>query len=95
VLRTQLLERKVLDKRRWYCVTRPQYPKTCGMSSLVSCWNFLFSYLGAGTHRPISIEEAIEAIDSERCQVPPPYTGVSFGSFTGNYILFEWFEKLN
>uniref|UniRef100_A0A8C3GMD5 Basic immunoglobulin-like variable motif-containing protein n=1 Tax=Cairina moschata TaxID=8855 RepID=A0A8C3GMD5_CAIMO len=41
-------ERKVLDLRRWYCISRPQYKTSCGISSLVSCWNFLYSTLGAG-----------------------------------------------
>lgn len=31
-----------------YCISRPQYKTSCGMSSLVSCWNFLYSTLGAG-----------------------------------------------
>ena len=43
VIRKNLSEERVLDARRWYCVTRPQYAKTCGISSLVACWNFLFS----------------------------------------------------
>ena len=62
-------------------MTRPQYPKTCGISSLVSCWNYLYSTLGNGRHRPISAEEALEALDTKYI---PPYTGVKFGSFTGN-----------
>ncbi|KAG2456596.1 BIVM protein, partial [Polypterus senegalus] len=32
----------------WYCISRPQYKTSCGISSLVSCWNFLYSTLGAG-----------------------------------------------
>ena len=82
--------RKVMDQRRWFCLTRPQYPKSCGISSLVSCWNFLFSTLGAGTHRPISTEEALEVLGFK-----PPYTGVAFGSFTGNDTLLLWFNLLN
>lgn len=31
-----------------YCISRPQYKTSCGISSLVSCWNFLYSTLGAG-----------------------------------------------
>ena len=31
-----------------YCISRPQYKRSCGISSLVSCWNFLFTSLGAG-----------------------------------------------
>ncbi|XP_068686825.1 uncharacterized protein [Montipora foliosa] len=43
-----MASRKVLDPRRWYCISRPQYKKSCGISALVSCWNFLFSTLGVG-----------------------------------------------
>ena len=43
-------ERKVLDIQRWYCISRPQYKSTCGLSSVVSCWNYLFSTLGRGRY---------------------------------------------
>ena len=33
-----------------YCMSRPQYKKSCGISSLVSCWNYLFSTLGYGRY---------------------------------------------
>ena len=71
-------------------MARPQYPKSCGISSLTSCWNFLYSKLGAGSHRPISTEEALEVLGFK-----PPYHGVSFGSFTGNNTLIQWFGLLN
>ena len=85
-----MAERKCMDQRRWFCMARPQYPKSCGISSLTSCWNFLFSTLGAGTHRPISTEEALEVLGFK-----PPYQGVSFGAFTGNNTLIQWFGLLN
>ncbi|WAR27569.1 BIVM-like protein [Mya arenaria] len=44
----QIAQRKVLDLKRWYCMSRPQYKTSCGISSLVSCWNYLFSTLGHG-----------------------------------------------
>ncbi|KAG8137596.1 hypothetical protein E2320_004839 [Naja naja] len=44
----ELKPRKVLDLRRWYCISRPQYKTSCGISSLVSCWNFLYSTMGTG-----------------------------------------------
>jgi hypothetical protein len=40
-------------------ISRPQYKRTCGISSLVSLWNFQFSRLGMGTKEPISIEQAM------------------------------------
>lgn len=78
----QLKKRKLLNEKRWHCIARPQYPKSCGISSLTSCWNFLFSTLGGGTHRPISTEEALEVLGFK-----PPYHQVKFGSFTGNDTL--------
>lgn len=85
-----MAERRVMDQRRWFCLARPQYPKTCGISSLVSCWNFLYSTLGTGSHRPISTEEALELLGFKH-----PYEGVAFGSFTGNDTLIQWFGLLN
>ena len=35
-----------------YCISRPQYKTSCGISSLISCWNFLYSTLGAGRYAP-------------------------------------------
>jgi hypothetical protein len=40
-------------------ISRPQYKRTCGISSLVSLWNFQFSKLGMGNKDPISIEQAM------------------------------------
>ena len=85
-----MAQRKVMDQRRWFCMARPQFPKSCGISSLVSCWNFLYSSLGAGSRQPISTEEALEVLGFK-----PPYNGVSFGSFTGNDTLILWFNLLN
>eukprot|EP00350_Pseudokeronopsis_sp_OXSARD2_P012286 CAMPEP_0170568058 /NCGR_PEP_ID=MMETSP0211-20121228/80897_1 /TAXON_ID=311385 /ORGANISM="Pseudokeronopsis sp., Strain OXSARD2" /LENGTH=70 /DNA_ID=CAMNT_0010889725 /DNA_START=348 /DNA_END=560 /DNA_ORIENTATION=- len=43
-------ERKHLDLNRWHCISRPQYKKSCGITSVVATWNFLFSKLsGNGT----------------------------------------------
>ncbi len=70
-------------------MARPQHPKSCGISSLVSCWNYLYSTLGTGSHRPIATEEALEVLGFK-----PPYTNVDFGSFTGNDTLIQWFNLL-
>jgi hypothetical protein len=86
----QMEARKVMDSRRWHCLARPQYPKSCGISSLTSCWNYLFSTLGRGTHRPISTEEALEVVG-----IKPPYHDKEFGAFTGNDTLIRWFGFLN
>lgn len=79
-----------MDLRRWFCMARPQHPKSCGISSLTSCWNFLYSTLGAGTLTPISTEEALEVLGFK-----PPYSNFDFGSFTGNDTLIQWFALLN
>lgn len=83
-------QRKWMDMRRWFCIARPQHPKSCGISSLTSVWNYLYSTLGVGNHRPISTEEALEVLGFR-----PPYTNVDFGSFTGNETLIQWFSLLN
>ncbi|CAH1781899.1 unnamed protein product [Owenia fusiformis] len=83
-------QRKVLDMKRWFCISRPQYKKSCGISSLVSCWNYLFSTLGAGTLKPITQEEALTILDFK-----PPFEEIRFGPFTGNATLMRWFKKLN
>ncbi|XP_031552794.1 basic immunoglobulin-like variable motif-containing protein [Actinia tenebrosa] len=81
--------RKVFDQRRWYCMSRPQYSKSCGISSLVSCWNYLFSTLGTGSLRPISQEEALTILGFK-----PPFGEIRFGPFTGNATLMRWFHQL-
>ena len=48
ITQAEMAQRKVMDQRRWFCMARPQYPKSCGISSLVSCWNYLYSTLGVG-----------------------------------------------
>jgi hypothetical protein len=37
---------RVLDANRFLCLARPQYKRSCGISSLVSVFNFLYSPLG-------------------------------------------------
>lgn len=86
----QIEERRFMNLKRWYCLSRPQYSKSCGISSLVSCWNFLFSSLGEGNLQPISQEYALELLG-----IKPPYKDLDFGKFTGNETLINWFWKLN
>ncbi|KAM9832690.1 basic immunoglobulin-like variable motif-containing protein [Neosynchiropus ocellatus] len=86
----EIKQRKVLDLRRWYCISRPQYKTSCGISSLVSCWNFLYSTLGTGSLPPISQEEALHVLGFQ-----PPFDDIKFGPFTGNDTLMRWFRQLN
>ncbi|XP_040040536.2 basic immunoglobulin-like variable motif-containing protein isoform X1 [Gasterosteus aculeatus] len=86
----EVQQRKVLDLRRWYCISRPQYKTSCGISSLVSCWNFLYSTLGAGSLPPLSQEEALHILGFQ-----PPFEDIKFGPFTGNATLMRWFRQIN
>lgn len=81
---------KFMDMRRWFCMARPQILRACGMTSLVSCWNFLHSTLGVGHLQPISVEEGLETAG-----ILPPYENVPFGSFSGNATLIRWYSQLN
>ncbi|XP_067948062.1 basic immunoglobulin-like variable motif-containing protein [Watersipora subatra] len=83
-------ERKVLDLQRWYCISRPQYKTSCGISSVVSCWNFLFSTLGRGSLKPITQEEALTILGFK-----PDFSETRFGPFTGNTTLMRWFHNIN
>lgn len=87
---TELAARKVMDHKRWVCMSRPQYSKSCGISSVVSCWNYLFSTLGHGSLPPISQEEALLFLGFK-----PPFGEIRFGPFTGNMTLMRWFRQLN
>ncbi|XP_058898366.1 basic immunoglobulin-like variable motif-containing protein isoform X1 [Kogia breviceps] len=83
-------QRKVLDLRRWYCISRPQYKTSCGISSLISCWNFLYSTMGAGNLPAITQEEALHILGFQ-----PPFEDIRFGPFTGNTTLMRWFRQIN
>nr|XP_022338823.1 basic immunoglobulin-like variable motif-containing protein isoform X4 [Crassostrea virginica]XP_022338824.1 basic immunoglobulin-like variable motif-containing protein isoform X4 [Crassostrea virginica]XP_022338825.1 basic immunoglobulin-like variable motif-containing protein isoform X4 [Crassostrea virginica] len=87
---TEISSRKVLDQKRWNCISRPQYSKSCGITSLISCWNFLFSTLGNGSLAPITQEEALTILGFK-----PPFGEIRFGPFTGNATLLRWFKTLN
>lgn len=86
----EMQERKFLDLRRWYCMSRPQYAKSCGITSLVSCWNYLYSALGWGKLPVLSQEKALITLGIE-----PPFHNIKFGPFTGNNTLINWFLSLN
>ncbi|XP_063430802.1 basic immunoglobulin-like variable motif-containing protein isoform X1 [Mytilus trossulus] len=87
---SQIAASKVMDQKRWICMSRPQYSKSCGISSVVSCWNYLFSTLGHGSLSPITQEEALLFLGFK-----PPFGEIRFGPFTGNITLMRWFRQLN
>lgn len=82
--------RKHLNLKRWHCISRPQYKYSCGISSLVSCWNYLYSTLGYGKLKPLSQEQALNILGFEA-----PFDDIRFGPFTGNKTLMKWFNTLN
>jgi hypothetical protein len=84
-----MASRKVLDLRRWYCMSRPQYSRSCGISSVVSCWNYIFSTIGNGNLPPITQEEALALLGFKK-----PYGEIRFGPFTGNATVMRWFKQL-
>jgi len=83
--------RQLLDLERWRCLARPQYARSCSVSSLVSVWNFLYSTLGpTGRLPPLTQERALRILGFE-----PPFGKIRFGSFAGNRALLRWFSALN
>ena len=72
-------------------MSRPQYLRSCGISALVSSWNFLFSTLGSGQKRAITVDEVL--VDVLGFQ--PPFDEIGFGAFTGNDTLVKWFYQIN
>lgn len=88
--REDLLARHHFDTNRWLCLSRPQYKRSCGVSSLTSVWNTLYSRVGYGQLPPISQEEVMTIIGFK-----PPFEDIRWGPFTGNTSLMRWFYKVN
>ncbi len=62
VTREDLAKRKYFDEVRWFCVSRPQYLRNCGIASLTSVFNFLYSRVGYGELPVVSQEEAMSVL---------------------------------
>lgn len=88
--REDLLARKCFPVERWLCLSRPQYKRSCGVSSLTTIWNTLYSRIGYGTLPPISQEEVMTIIGFK-----PPFEQIRWGPFTGNQRLCSWFYLIN
>ena len=77
------LKRKYLNINRWNCVSRPQYQKSCGITSLTACWNYLFSQMGEESmqaRKPLlTQEQALEILGFVQ-----PFDEIRFGPFSGN-----------
>ncbi|XP_029640310.1 uncharacterized protein LOC115215227 isoform X2 [Octopus sinensis] len=82
--------RKNLDIKRWYCMSRPQYPSSAGISALVSCWNYLYSTLGQGNRDPVSQEVALTILGYQ-----PPFSEIDSQDIVTNQGLIKSFQKLN
>nr|CCC91619.1 conserved hypothetical protein [Trypanosoma congolense IL3000] len=91
--------REDLEKRVCFRIPRllaiaKQYPKSCGVTSLTSVWNYLYSRIGenpaASAQPPVSQEEVMSILG-----FAPPFDSISWGQFTGNGTLIRWFHALN
>jgi hypothetical protein len=88
--RADIAARNHFDLQRFYCMSRPQYKRTCGVSSLTSIWNLLYSVVGNGALPPVSQEEVMAILG-----FAPPFDQIRWGSFTGNVTLLRWFHAVN
>jgi hypothetical protein len=86
---TDVLQKKVFDVKRWFCTSRPQYAKSCGISSLVSSWNFLFSTLGYGSFPVLTQEEACKILGYEG-----NLDSIRFDYFATNPMLVKWWYAI-
>lgn len=91
--RRDLEQRLVLRLPRLLCVNK-QYPRGCGIASLTSVYNYLYSWLGesevSANTPPHSQEEMMSVLGFE-----PPFGEIAWGPFTGNVTLIRWFHALN
>lgn len=81
--------RKYFDVTRWQCIPRPQYNKSCSITCIVGCWNFMFSTMGKGSLAPITPVAAMKILG-----FPQKITEVPFLEIAGNSTLKKWFERL-
>ena len=88
-LPADMLKRTCINTQKLLCMCR-QYKASCGISSLCSVWNSLYSILGHGTLPPISQEEMMSVLGFK-----PPFDAIRWGPFTGNTTLFRWFHAIN
>ncbi|RNF25360.1 Basic immunoglobulin-like variable motif-containing protein [Trypanosoma conorhini] len=91
--RGELEERLCLRLPRLLTVAK-QYPRSCGVTSLASIWNYLYTRLGeaaVGAARgPVAQEEIMSILG-----FAPPFDEISWGPFTGNGTLIRWFHAIN
>ncbi len=85
-----LTTRKFMDLKRWQCVPRPQYTRACGITSVVACWNYLYSVIGNGALPYVTVPEALKVLgfDQEIARIP-------FLDIAVNGNIMKWFRRLN
>ena len=80
--------KKFLDLKRWHCLSRPQSSKLCGITTIVGCWNYLYSVLGNGTLPILTPETAMKIVNYNQDHVKPS------GVFINNKVIITYFETL-
>jgi len=80
---------KFLDIKRWQCVGRPQFHASCGITSIVACWNYLFSNIGQGKLPFITVPEALKALGFNQ-----EIKKIKFFEIAINSNILKWFRKL-
>ena len=81
--------RRFFSVPKWLCVSRPQYSSSCGLSSLASVFNCLFSTLSQGSLPPVSVEELGEMIGFQ-----PPLRSHGLFYVQTNSSLLRWFGEV-
>ena len=85
----EVVSRKIFDLKRWHCMSRPQYSKSCGISCLTSCYNFLYSTLGHGS-KPIASQEAMCALFGYKGNI----NDIKFDQFSNNSTIIQCFTDI-
>ena len=81
--------RKYFDIKRWQCICRPQYSCSCGITTVVACWNYLFSNLGNGTLSYITVPEALKLLGYQQEIKRIPFLEIAI-----NHNIMKWFRRL-
>ncbi len=81
--------KKFLDLKRWECVPRPQYTRSCGITSVVACWNYLFSILGQGKLPYLTVPQALRILGYTQEIRRIPFFDIAI-----NRNIMRWFRKL-
>lgn len=81
--------RKYLDLKRWECICRPQYSSSCGVTTVVACWNYLFSVQGNGHLPRLTVPEALKMLGYQQEIKKIPFFDIAI-----NHNIMKWFRRL-